>query len=657
MMITLKCRMCGGDLNLLDSKKIAICEYCGSKQTVPDIDDEKKARNFNHANKLRMDNKFDRSAGVYESIITEFPEESEGYWGLVLCTYGIEYVDDEKTGTKIPTCHRTLTSSIMDDENFIRACEYADDEVRSVYREEAKAIGRLQKQIISVVENEEAYDIFICYKENDDITKSRTEDSMLAQDIYHLLEKEGYRVFFARMTLREKAGVEYEPYIYAALRSAKVMLAIGTKFEYYEAAWVKNEWSRYLTMMEDDNTKRLFACYKNLDPEYDIPKEFKNAQALDMSSVTFYGDLRGNILKAIPNKTSGNSVIKTSDKERNDFEVSFDRLIQNGETCLSLGNYSGAESIYVKISREFPEKYQGWWGLIICKTENLTKLAINQENVDMWFEYVEKVADKDYFGTLKAQYVKYLKLVAEKNYANEISNTKICESKINNLISQKEKSIDAVKNSINKEESDCKLKTEKNLKDASSKEVHCGTLSSDANKKKSIGIILAVLASLLSILTIYCFFDVLAGDSSLTGCTASIIGFVCWVLIIIMAFVSIYLWCVCAENITGSKKLEAQIYEQYKEAQNLREENNRLMSESKKSIDAYNLQIQNINNEILELQKKTSLSSEYCNLPAEKVVDCIYAENLTRYDVVYAYDTDIAEKRRVVLDLIKNFSH
>ena len=61
-----------------------------------------------------MENEFDKAAGVYESIVAEFPEEAEAYWGLCLCAYGIDYVDDPATGKKIPTCHRTRAESIME---------------------------------------------------------------------------------------------------------------------------------------------------------------------------------------------------------------------------------------------------------------------------------------------------------------------------------------------------------------------------------------------------------------------------------------------------------------------------------------------------------------------------------------------------------------
>ena len=92
-MTILKCKMCGGDLNFEEGTTVVECEYCGTKQTVPTIDDEKKITLFARANRLRFACEFDKASGIYEGIVTDFPEEAEAYWGLVLCKYGIEYAD------------------------------------------------------------------------------------------------------------------------------------------------------------------------------------------------------------------------------------------------------------------------------------------------------------------------------------------------------------------------------------------------------------------------------------------------------------------------------------------------------------------------------------------------------------------------------------
>lgn len=292
-----KCKMCGGDLELTPGSSVAVCKYCGTQQTAPNADNEKKTNLYNRANRLRFSNDFDKAAGVFESIVAEFPDEAEAYWGLCLCKYGIEYVDDWATGRKIPTCHRTSFDSIFSDNNFRMAMEYAYPEAQGLYHAEAKEIDRLQKAIINVAKNEPPYDIFICYKETDD-NKQRTKDSVQSQDIYDALTDAGYRVFFARISLEDKLGEEYEPYIFSALMSAKVMLVVGTSFENMNAVWVKNEWGRYLQIMRKERGRVLIPCYSDMDA-YDMPQEFRNLQAQDMNKVGFIQDLVRGIGKII----------------------------------------------------------------------------------------------------------------------------------------------------------------------------------------------------------------------------------------------------------------------------------------------------------------------------------------------------------------------
>ena len=73
----------------------------------------------------------------------------------------------------------------------------------------------------------------------------RTQDSVEAQELYIHLTKKGYHVFYSRESLRDKIGEKYEPYIFNALSTAKVMLVYGSKPEYITSTWFKNEWTRY----------------------------------------------------------------------------------------------------------------------------------------------------------------------------------------------------------------------------------------------------------------------------------------------------------------------------------------------------------------------------------------------------------------------------
>lgn len=302
-----KCKMCGGDLDIAEGVSITECEYCGTKQTVPKAVDENLQNLFNRANTLRIKGEFDKAEKIYENIVQLDPTQSDAYWGLILCRYGIEYVDDPKTFKKIPTCHRASYDSIIADADYKSAIENADGSQRSIYEEQAREIDRIQKDILALAQNEEAYDVFICYKETDSEGK-RTQDSVIANDIYYQLKQEGFKVFYAAITLEGKLGSAYEPIIFAALNSAKVMLVIGTKPEYFNAVWVKNEWSRFLKIIKNDRSKLLIPCYRDMDA-YDFPDEFAHLQAQDMSKIGFINDIVRGIEKVIkkdaPEATAG----------------------------------------------------------------------------------------------------------------------------------------------------------------------------------------------------------------------------------------------------------------------------------------------------------------------------------------------------------------
>ena len=295
-----KCKMCGGELEIKEGEKIVECPFCGSKQTIALSSDTNALRLFERGNNLRARGEYDLAISVFENLVVQHPE-AEAYWDLLLCRYGIEYVNDFD-GSKKPTMHRYSTDSILEDDDFKKVLELSDAVTRPIYQEQAERINRIQSQIAKIVANEKPYDIFICYKETGK-DNQRTIDSVMAQEIYeHLLEK-GFNVFFARITLEDKLGVEYEPYIYAALSSARVMLVVGTDPDYFNATWVKNEWSRFLMMMRKNRTKQLIPCYKNMDA-YDLPQSFINLQGLDMGKIGWLQDLIHGIAKFFPEKES-----------------------------------------------------------------------------------------------------------------------------------------------------------------------------------------------------------------------------------------------------------------------------------------------------------------------------------------------------------------
>lgn len=373
--------MCGGTLEFAPGDTVATCEYCGTKQTLPRLDDDKRANLYDRAGHFRRNNEFDKAAGIYEQILSEDSTDAEAYWSLVLCRYGIEYVEDPRTHKHIPTVNRAQYTSIFDDEDYKSAIANADAAQREVYETEAKTINEIQKGILAISQKEDPFDVFICYKETDENGR-RTPDSVLANDLYHQLMGEGFKVFFARITLEDKLGSAYEPYIFAALNSAKVMVVLGTKPAYFNAVWVKNEWSRYLALIKGGAKKILIPAYKDMDP-YDLPEEFSHLQAQDMSKLGFMQDLiRG--IKKLTGSDAPKARTVVKETVVTGANASIAPLLKRAFMFLEDGNWQEADAYCEKVLDQDPECAEAYLGKLMaeCKVKKQEDLADLAEPFD-----------------------------------------------------------------------------------------------------------------------------------------------------------------------------------------------------------------------------------------------------------------------------------
>ena len=409
-MSVFKCKMCGGTIEFNPGDTVGVCDSCGTKQTLPRLDDEKRANLYDRANHFRRNNEFDKAAGIYEQILNEDGSDAEAYWSLVLCRYGIEYVEDAATKKRVPTVNRAQYTSVFDDDNYKSALKYADGYQKAIYEEEAKTINDIQKGILEISQKEEPFDVFICYKENDSAGR-RTPDSVLANDLYHQLTREGFKVFFARITLEDKLGTAYEPYIFAALNSAKVMVVLGTKPEYFNAVWVKNEWSRYLSLIKNGADKMLVPAYKDMDP-YDLPEEFSHLQAQDMSKLGFMQDLIRGIKKIV---NGGKSEKNTQrDAAAPSSGSNTEPLLKRAFIFLEDGDFKSADEYCEKVLDINPECAEAYLGKLMAEL-NVKKRG-KLRDVEFPFDTYDNYKKIMRFGDekLKAQLQKDIEFINER---------------------------------------------------------------------------------------------------------------------------------------------------------------------------------------------------------------------------------------------------
>ncbi len=389
-----KCKMCGGTFNIENGTTVAECEFCGRKQTIPKLDDEKRANLYDRANHFRRNNDYDKAMGIYEIILNEDKTDAEAYWSILLCKYGVEYVEDPTTHKRVPTINRTQFTSIIKDVDYKNALKYADGYQRDIYQEEAKEIDKIQKGILAISGKEEPFDVFICYKETDHSGR-RTIDSVLAQELYYNLKNEGFKVFFSRITLEDKLGVAYEPYIFAALNSAKVMVVIGSKTEYFNAVWVKNEWSRYLSLIRKGEKKTLIPAYKDMDP-YDLPEEFSHLQAQDMNKLGAMQDLVYGIKKIVERSNPKSVIRETVIRENPSHDKS--PLIRRAYLFLEDGDFESADDYAEKILDMDPECAEAYLIKLLSELQICTLELLSQFSEDIsqnaYYKKAIRFADK-----------------------------------------------------------------------------------------------------------------------------------------------------------------------------------------------------------------------------------------------------------------------
>ena len=406
-MAVFKCKICGGTLSFAEGSLVCECQYCGTKQTLPKTNSEQNNTLYERAEHFRRSNDFDKAISIYEQILNADNTDAEAYWSLVLCRYGVEYVEDPKSNKRIATVNRMQYTSVLADEDYKSALKYADAEQKAIYETEAKEIDAIQKGILAISQKEEPFDVFICYKETDQNGR-RTPDSVLANELYHQLVNAGFKTFFSRITLEEKLGREYEPYIFAALNSAKVMVVIGTKQEYFNAVWVRNEWSRFLTLVKNGANKILIPAYRDMDP-YDLPEEFSHLQAQDMSKLGFMQDLIRGI-----EKISAPEKAETIRDVNNSFVGNTSSLVRRGFLFLEESEWESADEYFEKVLDQEPENAQAYLGKLLIdfkinrpeELEYLTKPFDNNIN----YSRIIRFGDENLVKTVQ----KYLKTIIEK---------------------------------------------------------------------------------------------------------------------------------------------------------------------------------------------------------------------------------------------------
>ena len=375
----LKCSNCGGIL--LKNESIYLCKSCGSTFEEKQID-SKIFVGLTQAENERNSAEFEKSKEILKKIIEIFPNDdlSEVYWNLLLSSQNVIFEKDGK-GEMFPSFYRINNDSVLQSPYFLKTLEYCqkynnyDKEI--IFKSLAEKIDNAKKMYLDIKQNTKPYDIFICFKKSDEFGQT-TKDTQLAQDIYNELSND-YKIFFSEKSLINIKSVyrNYEPNIYYALYTSKILLLICSKKEYLESTWLKNEWKRFNKInTKDSNKKCIIPIFmEGFDPN-DLPNELWHNQGI-FDDRKLISNLKEQ-LSCILNPTNELEILKQQQEElksilehsnNNQTQSNISPLIKRAEMFLEDKDFDNANQYAERILDINPVCFEAYLIKLLCELE------------------------------------------------------------------------------------------------------------------------------------------------------------------------------------------------------------------------------------------------------------------------------------------------
>lgn len=454
-----KCKNCGAPLNAsLALNGVLECEYCGSAFTLPKeetaggaIEQLKIA-----ANELDLC-RFEDAFASYRKAAELDENEPEAYFGMALSEFRVQYLKDNLKHRLQPVCHAMTDKKFSENKNYLRALSLATKEQAEEYGRRAAEIDYIASEFFRLKEQGTGYDCFICVKVTDDETGMRTADYKYADDIYFSLRGKGYKPFFSERELKNVTGADYEARILYALCSSECMLVVCGKEEYLNTPWVKNEYSRFLALIRDeekesdsitlaffgkpierlqgkngriqgidlgamDATERVTAFVEAHTPEAkkrrEAEEEAKRAAEAELSRKLEEQQRAQREIEEQLKNLRKNAAVSSAPVSAG---ANITSLLVRAKQELDFGDYGAAAKYYGQATDVDPENGEAWFGAFLCEQKvksekellkdiTLEKIASIRENKNYSF------AVKNAAGVLKTNLEKFAETLNDREH-------------------------------------------------------------------------------------------------------------------------------------------------------------------------------------------------------------------------------------------------
>ena len=287
------CPNCASSDTVYDSKLGLICKYC---QTCIPTDATSFDAQIEELVFKRNSGDLKGAASLLDKLY-EKPQNKTNYHLLfqdILTSFGVVYVENyinENEIERLPVFYKPEFpfKSIFDHPQFKNLQKGKNGEFAPYVDNYINKLTKIDS-LLQLIEknknskNRQVYDVFISYKGG----AAHIEDERRARDWYDVLTNQGYNVFFAPKSIEK--GEEWEPQIYNALYTAKVLILIcatkgADKSTYLQSPWVASEWRRFLNRRNDTNDNVVIISISfNGFTASELPNDLNGIQMFDSNT-------------------------------------------------------------------------------------------------------------------------------------------------------------------------------------------------------------------------------------------------------------------------------------------------------------------------------------------------------------------------------------
>ncbi len=363
-----KCKTCGTPLDALAAASrngLVECPACFNVWTIPRREASPAAISFLRMGEHGLDTcKFDEAYSAYAKAAELDGKEPEAYFGMALATFKVQFLKDEVNRRMQPICHEISDESFLDDKNFRRALGLATEEQKREYRKRGREIDEVKEEFYALQRKGVDYDCFLCAKVTEGDGKDgekRTADYERANDIYYYLKDKGYKPFFSEREMKGRTGSDYEALILYALYRSECMLIVCSNESYLQTKWVKNEYTRFLHMLANEEKERDALTFVFSGKPIEKLPSGKKVQGIDLTRPDAYTRIEDFVQKHTPEarrRREEQAAQKRAEEEARDRELAEMRakLKQMEEERANAGNVSSEQLLAMMRKAEEEER-------------------------------------------------------------------------------------------------------------------------------------------------------------------------------------------------------------------------------------------------------------------------------------------------------------